>query len=228
MNRFWKTLFAVSGVLVLLGCLDSPVLLPYPLFVLAYFRNWHLPIKGKPFVRLVLSTYLSTLLLESGAWLSEFIKNSPDPALFHPQLVPDLIMGIGFYAAWWLTWGLVLRKYRFTVSQVFITTGPDDVIVHVAVPSTDAPSATMRASRPRRAASSASMTWSSVAQLLACSPSSMSTGTGCAPAGSGGRATGCALRPFQRPSRRRTGCSWQNRKNTEGSDRVCMFDRLYL
>lgn len=123
MNRTRKILFALSGVLVLLACFNSPVLLPYPLFVLAYFRNWRLPGKGKPFVRLVLSTYLATLILESSAWLDNYIRNSPEPALFHPQLIPDLIMGIGFYAAWWLTWWLVLRKYRFTVSQVFITTG---------------------------------------------------------------------------------------------------------
>lgn len=123
MNRAWKILFAISGVLVLLGCFDSPVLLPYPLLVLAYFLNWRLPVKGKPFVRLVIATYLSTLILESGAWLNEYIRNNPEPALFHPQLIPDLIMGIGFYAAWWLTWGLVLRKYHFTTAQVFITTG---------------------------------------------------------------------------------------------------------
>jgi hypothetical protein len=126
---FAKIIFAASGVLVLLGCLTSPVLLPYPLFVLAYLLNWRLPGKGRPFMRLVTSTYLCVIILESGAWLSEFLKNSTEPALFHPQLIPDLIMGIGFYAAWWLTWWLVLRRFRFTVSQVFITTGLYGVVI---------------------------------------------------------------------------------------------------
>lgn len=126
---FGKSIFAASGVLVLLGCLDSPVLLPYPLFVLAYLLNWRFPVKGRPFMRLVTSTYLSALILESGAWLSEYIKNSTEPALFHPQLIPDLVMGIGFYAAWWVAWWLVLRRYRFTVFQVFITTGLYGVVI---------------------------------------------------------------------------------------------------
>lgn len=37
--------------------------------------------------------------LESSAWLREYIKNSPEPTLLHPQLIPDLIMGTSFYAA---------------------------------------------------------------------------------------------------------------------------------
>lgn len=123
MNRTWKLIFAISGGLVLLACLDSPVLLPYPLLVLAYLLGWKLPIRGTPPFRLLVSTMASTLILESSAWLNEYLKNTPQPALFHPQLIPDLIMGLGFYAAWWLTWWLVLRRYHFTTPQVFITTG---------------------------------------------------------------------------------------------------------
>lgn len=118
-----KILFAFSGLLVLLGSFSSPVLLPYPLLVLAYLRGWRLPQMGTPAVRLLLSTLISTFILESGAWLDNYIKNAPDPALLHPQLIPDLISGIGVYAAWWLTWWLMLRRYRFTAQQVFITTG---------------------------------------------------------------------------------------------------------
>lgn len=122
-NRGWKILFAISGVVVLMGSFDSPVLLPYPLFVLAYFRGWHLPMKGTPAMRLLVSTLICTLTLEFSAWLNEYIKNTPQPALFHPQLIPDLIMGLGLYTGWWLTWWLILRRYHFTASQVFITTG---------------------------------------------------------------------------------------------------------
>ena len=129
MHRTWRILFGVSGVLVLLGCIDLPVLLPYPLFVLAYFRGWRLPIKGAPVMRLLVSTLACTLTLEFGAWLDSYLKNSPEPALFHPQLIPDLTLAAGFYAAWWLTWWLMLRRYHFTAAQVFITTGLYGVLI---------------------------------------------------------------------------------------------------
>ncbi len=129
MSRTRKIIFALSGLLVLLGSFDSPALLPYPLFVLAYLRGWRLSQVGRPAVQLLLSTLLSTLILEFSAWLNEFVKNPPQPALFHPQLFPDLLISLGFYAGWWLTWWLVLRRYRFTAVQVFITTGLYGVLI---------------------------------------------------------------------------------------------------
>ena len=129
MLRKWKTLFALSGALVLLVCIGSPVLLPYPLLVWAYLRGWRLLVSGAPWWRLLLATLLCTLVLESSAWLDNYIRNNPEPALFHPQLIPDLIFGIGVYAAWWLTWWLVLRRYRFTTLQVFLTTGLYGIII---------------------------------------------------------------------------------------------------
>ncbi len=122
-------MFALSGVLLLLGSLNSPALLPYPLFVLACLRGWRFPQVGMPAVRLLLSTLLCTMVLESSAWLNEYVKNMPQPALFHPQFIPDLLTSIGFYAAWWLTWWLALRRYRFTTAQVFITTGSYGVFI---------------------------------------------------------------------------------------------------
>ncbi len=129
MSRVRKILFAFSGLLVLLGSFSSPVLLPYPLFVLAFLRGWRLPQVGTPAVRLLLSTAICASVLEIGAWLDNYIKNAPDPALLHPQLIPDLITSIGIYAAWWLTWWLMLRRYRFTAQQVFITTGLYGVLI---------------------------------------------------------------------------------------------------
>lgn len=122
-HRRQKFLFAVSGLLVLIVCINSPVLLPYPLFVLAYLLNWRLPIKGSPEFRLLISTLCCTFLLETSAWLDNFIRNNPDPPLFHPQLIPDVLIGIGVYLAWWLTWWLVSRRYHFTIRQVFLVTG---------------------------------------------------------------------------------------------------------
>ena len=129
MSRTWKILFASSGVVVLLGSFNSPALLPYPLFVLAYLRGWSLPRIGPPAVQLLLSTMLCTFTLECCAWLNEYVKNAPQPALFHPQLIPDLLLAPGVYAAWWLTWWLALRFYRFTTQQVFFTTGLYGVLI---------------------------------------------------------------------------------------------------
>ncbi len=125
MSRTWKILFAFSGVLVLLACINSPVLLPYPLLVLAYLRGWRLPVSGVPWQRLLLCTFV----LEITAWLDNYLRNDPSPALLHPQLIPDLIYSVGVYAAWWLTWWWVLRRYRFTTLQVFLTTGLYGVIL---------------------------------------------------------------------------------------------------
>lgn len=79
MSRTWKVLFAFSGLLVLLACINSPVLLPYPLLVLAYLRGWRLPLYGAPWQRLLLSTLLCTFVLESTAWLDNYLRNDPAP-----------------------------------------------------------------------------------------------------------------------------------------------------
>lgn len=129
MTRIQKFLFSFSGLLILLASIKSPVLLPYPLLVLAVLRGWHLPKTHPPVARLLFSTLICTLFLEISAWLDNFIKNAPDPALFHPQLVPNLILAFGFYMAWWLTWWLMLRRYHFTAKEIFFTTGLYGVLI---------------------------------------------------------------------------------------------------
>ena len=129
MSRTRTLLFALSGALVLLACPDSPVLLPYPLLVLAVLRGWRLPrIKGAG-ISLLLSTLLASLVLETGAWGHNYLRDAPEPALFHPQLIPDLIIAVGVYASWWLTWWWALRRYRFTTLQVFLTAGLYGVLI---------------------------------------------------------------------------------------------------
>lgn len=129
MSRTRTLLFALSGALVLLACIGAPVLLPYPLLVLAVLRGWRLPRIGGAGTSLLLSTLLATFVLETGAWGHNYLRDAPQPALFHPQLIPDLIIALGVYAAWWLTWWWMLRKYRFTTPQVFLTTGLYGVLI---------------------------------------------------------------------------------------------------
>jgi len=123
MTRIQKYIFTFSGLAGLIASFFSPVLLPYPIFVMAVLRGWRLPKIGAPALQLLLSTSLCTLLLETSAWLDNFLKNSPDPILLHPQLFPDLIMSIGIYSAWWLSWWLILRYFHFSIKAVFFTTG---------------------------------------------------------------------------------------------------------
>lgn len=118
-----RKFFMISGITGLIASFFSPVLLPYPVLVLAVLRGWQLPKFGSRAFQLWISTFLSTLLLETSAWLDNYIKNSPNPILLHPQLIPDLILSIGIYTAWWLTWWLILRKYHFTIKAIFFTTG---------------------------------------------------------------------------------------------------------
>ena len=129
LSRTRPLLFTLSGSLVLQRCPKAPVLLPYPLLVVAVLRGWRLPHIGGAGTSLLLSTLLATLVLETGAWADNYLRNAPEPALFHPQLIPDLIIAIGVYAAWWLTWWWMLRKYRFTTLQVFLTTGLYGVLI---------------------------------------------------------------------------------------------------
>ncbi|NOT89996.1 MAG: hypothetical protein HOP03_17725 [Lysobacter sp.] len=129
MSRNRTLLFALSGALVLLACLDSPVLLPYPLLVLAVLRGWRLPRIGGAGTSLMLSMLLASLVLETGAWAHNYLRDAPEPALFHPQLIPDLVIAIGVYASWWLTWWWMLRRSGFTTLQVFLTSGLYGVLI---------------------------------------------------------------------------------------------------
>jgi hypothetical protein len=128
--RAWTIALALSGVLALaLVGLNMTVLLPYAVLVLAYFRGWRLPQVASPAVQLLLSMSLCSFLLEFCAWLGSYIDNDPDPKLLHPQLLPDLILAIGFYLSWWLTWWLALRTFHFTALEVFVTGGMYGVLI---------------------------------------------------------------------------------------------------
>jgi hypothetical protein len=72
---------------------------------------------------LLISFQISGALTESIAWGNNYLKAAKEPALFHPQLFADLIIGVGFYGGWALAWWLVLRWFRFKLWEVFVITG---------------------------------------------------------------------------------------------------------
>jgi hypothetical protein len=135
MKRWARWLLALSALVpvvsVLAGNPPDPILM-HTLFVLAYFSRNRLTIPTRPtrfFLRFLGWTVICGLLLETFAWLSNYIERNPNPALFHPQLLPDLLIAIGIYAAWGVAWWLGLRRFRFTLPAVYIVTGLYGVLI---------------------------------------------------------------------------------------------------
>lgn len=123
-----RWLLGLSGILVGLACIDSPVLLPYPLFVACALFDWRLP-NMRPWLRLLIATLLATCVLETGAWAHNFIRDAAAPALFHPQLFADLLIGVGLYFGWWLAWWWRFRRDRYSVAEVFWITAAYGVLI---------------------------------------------------------------------------------------------------
>src|SRR3989344_9583432 len=129
-NRIFKILFALSGLLPLLalfGKPTDPLLLPYSLFVILYFfKNRIDPLK-KISIPLELKLGLLILIIglgvESLAWANNYFAKRANPILFHPQLVYDLLIGLALYGGWAVGWFLILKKFKFTSMQVFLTQG---------------------------------------------------------------------------------------------------------
>ena len=130
--KSWKNgLLVVSGLVSLLGLFSRPpdtMLLIYTFFVVVYlFRNKltalfkHL--SGHTSLHLFILFLLSGSLTEILAWIGNFLKGAQEPALFHPQLIPDLILGIGFYGGWAIAWLIAFRWFRFTLLEAFVVTG---------------------------------------------------------------------------------------------------------
>lgn len=121
----------LSALLPFPGLLAAPhdTLLPiYTLFVAAVFlrrpleaaaARIRLP-RGLAFGLLVLA---SGLLTETLAWLSNYLAQAPEPALFHPQLAYDLLLSPVVYGGWALAWPLLMRRWRFTLAEVFTIQG---------------------------------------------------------------------------------------------------------
>jgi hypothetical protein len=122
---------ATSGVIPLFGLLQQPpqtTLLIYTLFALALLAR---PYLRRRFERMAIPTpvlFAATMLLvgwiaEVCAWFNEYAARKTHPALFHPQLGPDLILVSGLFLGWAAGWLAALNRYRFGLREVFVTTG---------------------------------------------------------------------------------------------------------
>lgn len=131
MSQRRKALFILSGLIPVLGLFSRPpstASLIYSVFVGAWFLRPRLKVMsdrlpGPPGLYLILFFIISGSLTETFAWLNNYLERAQQPALFHPQLIADLIVGVGFYGAWAIAWLLALRWFRFTLAEAFLVTG---------------------------------------------------------------------------------------------------------
>lgn len=131
-NKIKLPLLILSAIIPLLGLLKSPqdTLLPiYSIFVLLFVarnifkRNSdNFPDPKFPF-RFAFLIFVCGMIAEVLAWGVGFLKHAENPALFHPQLVFDLLIGIGQYGAWGVVWYFWSKRYSFSVSKVFLLQG---------------------------------------------------------------------------------------------------------
>jgi len=129
--RLLRVLFGLSALLPLPGLIAAPhdTMQPiYTLFVVAVFLRRHLEEaaarvrlpRGLAFGLLILAC---GLLAETLAWMGSYLASDPEPALLHPQLAYDLLLSPVVYGGWALAWLLLMRRWRFSLAEVFVLQG---------------------------------------------------------------------------------------------------------
>ncbi len=137
MARRTRIVLIVTGSIPLLGLLKRPpdfMLLIYTLYALALLSRERVVaaarrISWSPPAKLYVCTVAAGLVAECLAWGGHYAARNPHPALLHPQLIPDLILGFGFYSGWALAWLLVLPRFGASLATVSVTTGLMGVFV---------------------------------------------------------------------------------------------------
>lgn len=131
-RRRWGNVFLIVTALIpLLGLLGSPpqtMPLIYTVFVVAYFSRRALagaidPLPGTPFVKVIPLAIVSGWIVEILAWCNNWLEKAPEPVLFHPQLIPNLLLGIGVYFGWCLVWIAAFYFLGFHYRSAWLTMG---------------------------------------------------------------------------------------------------------
>jgi len=124
-----KTVLILSGLLPLLelvrGQPDS--LLIYSVFVLVVLCRRPLTtladrLPGPAALLLIVFFIAAGELAEVCAWMGNYTKAAPEPGLLHPQLLANAILAVGLYIGWAVAWLIVLRWYRFSLTEAFLVT----------------------------------------------------------------------------------------------------------
>jgi hypothetical protein len=129
--------FALSGVIPLFGLLQRPrqtALLIYTIFAgVMLCRPWlaraarHCRLPS--WLCFTLLLWAAGLVSEGLAWTNEHLAGKAEPALFHPQMGPDLLLVSGMFFGWAAAWLLAARWYRYSLWDVFATTGILGVLI---------------------------------------------------------------------------------------------------
>jgi hypothetical protein len=127
-GRLARVLLFLTALIPVLALFSgATVLLIYSLFVfILLFLRRPLSRAAVAFplslaVKFVALTIICGWIAELGAWYENYGRRAPNPALLHPQLIPDLLLAIGLYGGGALAWLLVLRRWRFGLAEVFVT-----------------------------------------------------------------------------------------------------------
>ena len=115
--------FALSGLLPLAGIMARPVetqALVWTVFVAVLLMAPGQRTSGPGFVLAAVATGMA---VELAAWAGHYATCTPQPALFHPQLGRDLMIGAGFYAGLGLAWAWLVRRFGFSVGECFAVNG---------------------------------------------------------------------------------------------------------
>lgn len=121
----------VAGLIGLPGLLGDPpdtMLLMITVYAVAWFSRVPLTrwVARLPFPTAVTSIGLCIIagwIAETLAWMSSYLASEPEPAMLHPQLIPDLILAVMFYGAWGVAWVLLRRRYDYSLKEVFVLQG---------------------------------------------------------------------------------------------------------
>ncbi|HGG05412.1 MAG TPA: hypothetical protein ENK28_08125 [Aliiroseovarius sp.] len=127
-------LSAIFPILALFGPAPDTMLLIWPAFVLVWF--WRAPLSRMaarlpwpPTLTLILAFILTGLVTEVLAWSSDVLRGADIPVTFHPQLLVDLTLAIGFYGGLGIGWAILRRYFHFSLWQIFLISALYGVVI---------------------------------------------------------------------------------------------------
>ncbi len=126
---FRSTVLILSGLVPLLELIrrQPDSLLIYSVFVLVVLCRRRLAtlvdrLPGSAALHLIVFFIAAGELAELFAWMGNYTKAAPEPGLLHPQLLANAILAVGLYIGWAVAWLIVLRWYRFSLTEAFLVT----------------------------------------------------------------------------------------------------------
>jgi hypothetical protein len=131
MTRSRAGLWALAALLMLLGA-GSPMLLIFPMWIVTYLQRQRLARAVARVPRdlgFVAAAVCFGLLTEAFAVLTNLSRPPAERILLDPDPSRDLLMALAYYSAVATTWWWLLRRWRFSQRDVFLTTGLFGIVV---------------------------------------------------------------------------------------------------